>query len=105
MPSYGEATTLSRLLAFATTLIICIRMWKLIDWKHLWLILETFIVISSGAIYVLDISFHLALKRRVTKHFFNSFNYNLFPLFARDIIHCPIEGINSQNILDHAHLS
>ena len=53
MPSYGEATTLSGLLAFATTLIICIRMWNLIDWKHLWLILGTFIVVSAGAIYVL----------------------------------------------------
>ena len=53
MPSYGEATTLSGLLAFATTLIICIRMWNLIDWKHLWLILGTFTVVSAGAIYVL----------------------------------------------------
>ena len=53
MPSYGEATTLSGLLAFATTLIICIRMWKLISWKHLWLILATFVVVSAGAIYVL----------------------------------------------------
>lgn len=53
MPSYGEATTLSGLLALATTLIICIRMRKYITWKHLWPILITFIVISAGAVYLL----------------------------------------------------
>ena len=53
MSSYGEATTLSGLLALATTLIICIRMRKYITWKHLWPILITFIVISAGAVYLL----------------------------------------------------
>ena len=54
MPSYGEATTLSGLLALTTTLIICSRMWKLIIWKHLWPILITFIVVSGGAVYMLS---------------------------------------------------
>jgi len=54
MPSYGEATTLSGLLALTTTLIICSRMWKLIIWKHLWPILITFIVVSGVAVYMLS---------------------------------------------------
>lgn len=54
MPSYGEATTLSGLLALTTTLIICSRMRKLIIWKHLWPILITFIVVSGGAVYMLS---------------------------------------------------
>lgn len=53
MPSYGEATTLSGLLALSTCLIICIRMRKHIVWKRLWPILITFIVISAGAIFML----------------------------------------------------
>ena len=54
MPSYGEATTLSGLLALTTTLIICSRMWKLIIWRHLWPILITFIVVSGGAVFMLS---------------------------------------------------
>jgi len=53
MPSYGEATTLSGLLALATSLIICARMWRLIDWKHLWIIQGTFVAVSAGAIALL----------------------------------------------------
>ncbi|MDY6443984.1 MAG: hypothetical protein SPK76_03035, partial [Bacteroidales bacterium] len=79
MPSYGEATTLSGLLAFATTLIICIRMWNLIDWKHLWLILGTFIVVSAGAINVLVLLIPLItipyVSRSLTSSGVGSFSY------------------------------
>lgn len=53
MPSYGEATTLSGLLALTTSSIICIRMRRYITWKRLLPILMTFIVISAGAICTL----------------------------------------------------
>jgi uncharacterized membrane protein YfcA len=53
MPSYGEATTLSGLLALTTSSIICIRMRRYITWKRLLPILLTFIVISAGAICTL----------------------------------------------------
>ncbi len=53
MPSYGEATTLSGLLAITTSAIIVGRMHKLIKWQRLWPILVTFIVISTFAIYAL----------------------------------------------------
>ena len=52
MPSYGEATTLSGLLAMTTSTIICIRMRKFITWKRLVPILLTFIVISTPTIFL-----------------------------------------------------
>ena len=53
MPSYGEATTLSGLLALTTSAIITFRMRQYITWKRLMPILLTFIVISAGAICML----------------------------------------------------
>ena len=52
MPSYGEATTLSGLLAMTTSTLICIRMRKFITWKRLIPILLTFIVISTPTIFL-----------------------------------------------------
>lgn len=52
MPSYGEATTLSGLLAMTTSTIICIRMRKFITWKRLIPILLTFVVISTPTIFL-----------------------------------------------------
>ena len=52
MPSYGEATTLSGLLAMTTSMLICIRMRKFITWKRLVPILLTFIVISTPTIFL-----------------------------------------------------
>ena len=52
MPSYGEATTLSGLLAMTTSMLICIRMRKFITWKMLVPILLTFIVISTPTIFL-----------------------------------------------------
>lgn len=54
MPSYGEATTLSGLLALSTCLIICVKMRKNIVWKHLWPILITFVFISAVAVFMLS---------------------------------------------------
>ena len=53
MPSYGEATTLSGLLALTTSAMISIRMRKYITWKRLFPILITFIIISAAAICML----------------------------------------------------
>ena len=36
MPSFGEATTLSGLLALSTSFVTCLKMRGLIIWKHLW---------------------------------------------------------------------
>lgn len=54
MPSYGEATALSGLLALTTSAIITFRMRKFITWKRLTPILVTFIAISSVAICLLS---------------------------------------------------
>ncbi len=53
MPSYGEATTLSGLLAITTSAIIVGRIHRLINWQRLWPILITFIFISTIAIFAL----------------------------------------------------
>ena len=52
MPSYGEATTLSGLLAMTTSTLICIRMRKFITWRRLIPILLTFIIISTPTIFL-----------------------------------------------------
>lgn len=53
MPSYGEATTLSGLLALTTSAFITFRMRKYICWKRLMPILITFIITSAVAICML----------------------------------------------------
>ena len=53
MPSYGEATTLSGLLAITTSAAIVWRMRSHVTWSRLWPILLTFIIISSIAIFAL----------------------------------------------------
>lgn len=50
MPSYGEATTLSGLLALTTTLLITLRMRRFIDWRQLMPILLTFVAVSAVAV-------------------------------------------------------
>ena len=54
MPSYGEATALSGILASVTSLLVCIRMWRDIRWNHLWLILAAFMLVSAGSIFTLS---------------------------------------------------
>ncbi len=64
MPSYGEATTLSGLLALTTSAFIAWRMRKFITWKRLLPILITFIIISSVAICFLA-KIHDDILRRI----------------------------------------
>jgi len=53
MPSYGEAVTLSGLLAITTSSTIAWRLRQYISWRRLWIILLTFMVVSTVAIFVL----------------------------------------------------
>ena len=53
LPTYGEATTLSGLLAMTTSAVIVWRMRSYVTWKRLWPILLTFIVVSTIAIFAL----------------------------------------------------
>ena len=51
LPSYGEATALSGLLAMTTSLPIVWRLRRFICWQRLWMILLTFVVVSAVAIF------------------------------------------------------
>jgi len=53
MPSYGEATTLSGILAITTSAAIVWRLRRFVTWQRLWAILLTFIIISTFAIFAL----------------------------------------------------
>ena len=53
LPTYGEATTLSGLLAITTSAVIVWRMREYVAWWRLWPILLTFIVVSTIAIFAL----------------------------------------------------
>ena len=49
MPSYGEATTLSGLLAITTSAAIVWRLRSYVTWQRLWPILLTFIIVRLQA--------------------------------------------------------
>ena len=53
LPSYGEATTLSGLLAITTSAAIVWRLRSYVTWQRLWPILLTFIIVSTVAIFAL----------------------------------------------------
>ena len=53
MPSYGEATTLSGLLAITTSAAIVWRLRSYVTWQRLWPILLTFVIVSTIAIFAL----------------------------------------------------
>lgn len=53
MPSYGEATALSGMLAMATSLYLTLRYFRHIPWRRLLPILMTFIVVSAFAVGLL----------------------------------------------------
>lgn len=55
LPSYGEATALSGLLAMLTSAVVVARMWRHINWRRLLPILGVFIVVSVFAIEFLSI--------------------------------------------------
>ena len=63
LPSYGEATTLSGLLAMTTSLIVSFRMRQYLNWHHLLPILITFIIISAIAIFCLKRMDDVLLRR------------------------------------------
>ena len=52
MPSYGEATTLSGLLAITTSAAIVWRLRSYVTWQRLWPILLTFIIVTMLGAYV-----------------------------------------------------
>lgn len=53
MPSYGEATTLSGLLAMFTSMVVTVQMHRFITWKRLLPVLGVFLIVSSVAIFML----------------------------------------------------
>ena len=53
LPTYGEATTLSGLLAITTSAVIVWKLKAYVTWKRLWPILLTFIIVSTIAIFAL----------------------------------------------------
>ncbi len=53
MPSYGEAVTLSGLLAITTSSVIVWRLRSYVCWQRLWVILLSFMLVSTAAIFVL----------------------------------------------------
>lgn len=55
LPSYGEATTLSGLMALSNSLYIAVKMRKQIDWRALAPILITFIAVSMPQSYLSNI--------------------------------------------------
>lgn len=63
LPSYGEATTLSGLLAMTTSLIVTIRMCRYLVWRQLLPILLTFIAVSTVAIFCLKRMDDVVLRR------------------------------------------
>ncbi len=63
MPSYGEATTLSGLLAITTSAVIVWRLRSHVTWNRLWPILLTFIIVSTIAIFALTRLEELILRR------------------------------------------
>lgn len=63
LPSYGEATTLSGLLALVTSTLITCKMWHHIQWRRLLPILLTFLVVSFFAIQWVALAGDGTLKR------------------------------------------
>lgn len=63
LPTYGEATALSGLLAAVTSIIIVAREWRHLAWKRLILILLTFLVISYFAVGWVSCGSEILLKR------------------------------------------
>ena len=53
MPTYGEATTLSGMLAITTSAVIVWRLRSFVTWHRLRLILLTFIIVSTFAVFTL----------------------------------------------------
>ena len=63
LPSYGEATTLSGILAMAGSILVAFKNWRKIDWYKLTPILITFIVSSCASIHFVSVADDHLLKR------------------------------------------
>jgi len=63
MPSFGEATTLSGLLASVTSILIVIKTWRHINWRTLIPILLTFLIVSFFAVQFVAITSDSSLKK------------------------------------------
>jgi len=63
LPTYGEATTLSGLLAITTSAVIVWKLRSFVTWNRLWPILLTFIIVSTIAIFALTRIEDLILKQ------------------------------------------
>lgn len=63
MPSYGEATALSGLLAMTTSVFIAFRMRKYLNWHRLLPILLTFVILSTISIFLLKRMDDVLLRR------------------------------------------
>jgi len=63
MPSYGEATALSGMLALISAIVTFVQMFHYMDWKKIWLILIVFVAVSFVCIGLVSrIDSHLARK-------------------------------------------
>lgn len=63
MPSYGEATALSGMLALISAIVTGVQMFRYMDWKKIWLILIVFVAVSTACIFmVAKIDSHLFRK-------------------------------------------
>ncbi len=54
LPSYGEATALSGMLAASMSLVVAFRMRRFIEWNKVLPILVTFTVVSLGAVFIVS---------------------------------------------------
>lgn len=63
MPSYGEATTLSGMLALTTSFAVAMKMRKFISWKRLLPVLLTFMIVSAAAVAALKYLDDILLRR------------------------------------------
>lgn len=62
LPSYVEATTLSGLLALTSAAIVVVRHWRLVAWRRLWIILLSFLVVSTVAVALVAHTHEHALR-------------------------------------------
>ncbi len=63
LPSYGEATALSGMLAASMSLVVAIRMRRFIEWHKVLPILATFTVVSLGAVFIVS-----SIDQKLLKH-------------------------------------
>lgn len=63
LPSYGEATTLSGMLALVTSVIIVCKVYRYLSWKKLLPILLTFLIVSYFSVWFVALASDGVLKK------------------------------------------